>query len=226
MRIREWYGRYQGQVEGQPPGPPSRICLPHIKGSTPDKDTTPTESELTGSEHGGSDLEESREALEEGEVQEDYTGIQSRKTDTDDRLREAPEAAVPSTPRPRGQGKRRADRGRGSTKKPRLESSSSDRWEESEGSTSTSGSTQGRLGRGGQRADRPRTPPPRPLPQGASPLRSPQLYRPAHTEDFRKLPLSPKPSISRMAHSRSASEDERGRHASRSPSSSSKKHVQ
>ena len=39
------YGRYQGQVEGQSPGPPSTFRLHHIKGSTPDKDTTPTESE-------------------------------------------------------------------------------------------------------------------------------------------------------------------------------------
>ena len=56
--IREQYGRYQGQVDGKPPGLPSTIRLPHIKGSTPDKDTTPTESELAGSEHGGSGLEE------------------------------------------------------------------------------------------------------------------------------------------------------------------------
>ena len=53
------------QVEGSPPGPPSRIRLPHVKGSTPDKDTTPTESGLAGSKRGGFDLEESREALEE-----------------------------------------------------------------------------------------------------------------------------------------------------------------
>ena len=101
--IRERYRRYQGQVEGQPPGPPSTIRLPHIKGSTPDKDTTPTESELAGSDHRGSDLEESREALEEGEVQEDYTGIRSRETDTES------EDTTPSTPRPCRQGKRRAD---------------------------------------------------------------------------------------------------------------------
>ena len=103
------YGRYQGQVEGQPPGPPSTFRLHHIKGSTPDKDTTLTESERAGSECGGSDLEESREALEEGEVQEDYTSIRSRETDTesDDATlgRESRktaclrEVAVPSTPR-------------------------------------------------------------------------------------------------------------------------------
>ena len=44
-RILERYGRYQGQVDGQLPGPPSTIRLPHLKDSTPGKDTTPTESE-------------------------------------------------------------------------------------------------------------------------------------------------------------------------------------
>ena len=56
--LRVQYGRYQDQVEGQPPGPLSTICLPHIKGCMPDKDTTPTESEPAGSERGGSGLEE------------------------------------------------------------------------------------------------------------------------------------------------------------------------
>ena len=97
-----------------------------------------------------------------------------------------------------------------------LESSSSDRREESEGSRSRSGSTQGRPGRGGQRADRPRTPPHRAPPQSTSPRRSTQLHQPAQTEDFRKINLSAKPSTSRTAHSQSASEDERGRHVSRS----------
>ena len=48
------YGQYQGQEEGEPPGPPSTIRLPHTKGTTPDKDVTPTESERAGSDHGGS----------------------------------------------------------------------------------------------------------------------------------------------------------------------------
>ena len=30
------YGQYQGQEEGEPPGPPSTIRLPHTKGTTPD----------------------------------------------------------------------------------------------------------------------------------------------------------------------------------------------
>ena len=79
--IREQYGQYQGQVEGQPPGPPSTISLPHIKGSTPNKDRTPTESELAGSERGGSGLEEG-EAQEEADDPESLTGIRSRETDT------------------------------------------------------------------------------------------------------------------------------------------------
>ena len=80
--LQERYGQYQGQVEGQPPGTLSTIRLPHIKGSTPKKDTTPTESEPAGSEHGGSGLEEG-EAQEEGEDPESFTGIRSRETDTE-----------------------------------------------------------------------------------------------------------------------------------------------
>ena len=78
--LREQYSRYQGPVEGQPQGPLSTIRLPHIKGSTPDRDVTPTESEPVGSESGGSGVEEKEEAQKEGES---YTGIQSRETDTE-----------------------------------------------------------------------------------------------------------------------------------------------
>ena len=66
--LREDYGLYQGRVEGQPPGPPSTIWLPHIKGEMPDKDLTPMGSEQAESECGGIDLEESREGAEEAEV--------------------------------------------------------------------------------------------------------------------------------------------------------------
>ena len=62
--LREQYGRYQGQGEGQPPGPPSTIRLPYTKGTTPDKDMTPAESDLAGSERGES-------GPEEGEVQQE-----------------------------------------------------------------------------------------------------------------------------------------------------------
>ena len=40
--LRKHYGQYQGQEEGEPPGPPSTIRLPHTKGTTPDRDVTPT----------------------------------------------------------------------------------------------------------------------------------------------------------------------------------------
>ena len=61
---------------------PSTIRLPHIKGSTPHIDTTPTESELAGSERGGSGMEE-EEAQDEGDDPESFTGIWLRKTDTE-----------------------------------------------------------------------------------------------------------------------------------------------
>ena len=48
--LRKHYGRYQGQEEGEPPGPPSTIRLPHTKGTTPDQNAMPTESKRAGSE--------------------------------------------------------------------------------------------------------------------------------------------------------------------------------
>ena len=59
-------------------------------------------------------------------------------------------------------------------------------------------------------------PPHRPPPPSTSPRMSPRLSWPGSTKDFRRLPLSAKSDTRRTAHSRSASEDERGRHASRS----------
>ena len=35
--LRKHYGRYRGKVQGEPPGPPSAIRIPHIKGTTPDR---------------------------------------------------------------------------------------------------------------------------------------------------------------------------------------------
>ena len=196
------YGQYQGQGEGQPLGPPSTICLPHTKGTTPDKDTTPTESEPAGSN------------LVEGDrhiVQGHHPGAGV--------LEECLWQGDGTTPRPRGQGKHRIDRGDGAAKTPRMESSSSDRRDESE--ESMSGSTQERPGRGGRQAARPMTPPGRPPLLSTSPRRSPRLSRPGLTKDFQRLPLSAKSDTRRTAHSRSASEDERGRHQSRSSRSSS-----
>ena len=163
VRSRERCSRYQAQVEGQPPGSRPRSNF-HTSRAVRLTRIIPQQSRSWR----GACAKESKEALEEGEVQVDYTGIRSGETDTEsentnpgrDSWRNAHlrEAAVPSTPRSSRRGKRRADRGRGSTKKPWLESLSSEQREESEGSTSRSGSTQGQPSRGGQRADRPRTP--------------------------------------------------------------------
>ena len=113
------------------------------------------------------------------------------------------------------------DRGGGATKRSKIESLASDLRDESEESRSRSGCTQGRPGRGGQEAARPMTPPRRPPPPSTNPRRSPRLSRPGLTKDFRRLPFSAKSDTRWTAHSRSASEDERGRHASRSSRSSS-----
>ena len=63
--------------------------------------------------------------------------------------------------------------------------------------------------------------PHRPRPRGVSPWRSPRLHRAEKVEDLMRLPITSKPSSCRTAHSRSASEDEWGRHLSRSSRSSS-----
>ena len=105
--------------------------------------------------------------------------------------------------------------------RPRIESSSSDHRDESEESRSRSASTQRRPGRGGQQPAQPRTPPCRLPPPSTSPRRSPRLGRSDLTKDFQRLPLSAKSDTRRTAHSWLASEDKRGRHASRSSRSSS-----
>ena len=89
----------------------------------------PTGSEQAESERGGTNLEESREVAEEGEVpdQEAFTGIRPRGSDTDSgetsrgrgswrdaRSQEAHEGAEPAVPCSRGRGKQKAERGRGS----------------------------------------------------------------------------------------------------------------
>ena len=122
-----------------------------------------------------------------------------------------------TTPGPRGRGKRRSDRGGGIATRPRMESSSSERRDESE--ESRSGGTRDRPGRGDRRAAGPSTPPHRPPPPSISPRRSPRLTTSA-VRDLRSLPLATK-SDRRMAHSRSVSGDEHGRGPSRSSRSSS-----
>ena len=122
-----------------------------------------------------------------------------------------------STPRPRGRGKRRPDRGGGAAKRPRMESSSSDRRDGSE--ESRSGGTRDRPGRGSRRAAGPSTPPYRPPPASISPRRNPRLTKSA-VRDLRSLPLNAK-SDRRMAHSRSVSGDKHARGPSHSSQSSS-----
>ena len=117
--LRKHYDRYQGQVQGEPPGPPSTIRLPHIKGTTPDRDVTPTESELAGSKQEGSGQEEGEITQTEGDEPGSFTQMRSKDSDSgsDDattgrdswRSARDRETVVLSTPRPRGRGKRRPD---------------------------------------------------------------------------------------------------------------------
>ena len=101
--------------------------------------------------------------------------------------------------------------------RPRMESSSLERRDESE--ESRSGGTRDRPGRGGRRAARPMTPPHRPPPPSISPCRSPRLTTSA-AWDSRNLPLAAK-TDRRTAHSRSVSGDEHGQGPSHSSRSSS-----
>ena len=59
-------------------GPLSTIRLPHTKGTTPDRDTTPTESELAGSERGESGQEEGEVTQGEGDDPGSFTQMKSR----------------------------------------------------------------------------------------------------------------------------------------------------
>ena len=124
---------------------------------------------------------------------------------------------VLSTPCPRGRGKRRPERREGAAKRPRVESSSSDRRDGSE--ESRSGGGRDRPGRCSQRAAGPSTPPRRPIPASVNPRRSPRLTKSA-VQDLRSLPRTTKGGR-RTAHSRSVSGDKRVRGPSRSSLSSS-----
>ena len=144
--LRKQYGQYQGPGEGQPPGPPSTVRLPHTKGTTPDKDITPTESELAGSERGESGPEEGEVQQEESDDPGSFTKMRFRDTDTESedttprreswRSARWQEDVLLTTPRTRGLGKRRMDLGGGAAKRARMESSSSDRRDELEESRS------------------------------------------------------------------------------------------
>ena len=120
--LRKHYGRYLGQVRGEPQGPPSTIRLPHVKGTTPDRDVTPTESEFAGSEQEGSGQEEGEITQTEGDEPGSFTQMRFKDSDSgsDDttagrdlwRSARGQETVVLSTPRPRGRGKRRPEQGR------------------------------------------------------------------------------------------------------------------
>ena len=163
--LRKHYGLYLGKVRGEPPGPPSTIRIPHIKGTTPDRDITPTESEFAGSKQEGSGQEEGQIKETEGDEPGSFTQMRSKDSDSGshdtttgrDSWRSARdrESVVLSTPRPRGRGKRRPERGEGTAKRPRMESSSSDRRDGSE--ESRSGGGRDRPGRCSQRATGPTT---------------------------------------------------------------------
>ena len=121
--LRKHYGRYRGKVQGEPPGPPSAIRIPHIKGTTPDRDVKPAESEFAGSEQEGSGQEECEITQTEGDEPGSFTQMRPRDSDSgsDDtttrreswRSARGQESVVLSTPRPRGRGKRRPERGEG-----------------------------------------------------------------------------------------------------------------
>ena len=219
--LRKHYGPYQGEVKGEPPGTPSTIRIPHTKGMTPDREVVPAESEFAGSDQEGSDQEEGEITQTEGEGSGTFTQMRPRDSDSGSdettpgreswRSARGQELVVLSTPRPRGRGKRRPERREGAAKRPRVESSSSDRRDGSE--ESRSGGGRDRPGRCSQRAPRPSTPPRRPIPASVSPRRSPRLTKSA-VQGLRSLPR-------RTAHSRSVSGDERGQGPSRSSLSSS-----
>ena len=225
--LRKHYGPYQGGVKGEPPGAPSTIRIPHTKGTTPDREVVPAESEFAGSDQDGSDQEEGEITQTEGEGSGTFTQMRPRDSDSGSdettpgreswRSARGQELVVLSTPRPWGRGKCRPERREGAAKRPRVESSSSDRRDGSE--ESRSGGGRDRPGRCSQRAARPSTPPRRPIPASVSPRRSPRLTKSA-VQDLRSLPLTTKGGR-RTAHSRSVSGDERGQGPRRSSLSSS-----
>ena len=225
--LRKHYGQYRGKVKGEPPGTPCTIRIPHTKGTTPDREVVPAESEFAGSKQEGSDQEEGEITQTEGEGSGTFTQMRPRDSDSGSdettpgreswRSARGQELVVLSTPRPRGRGKRRPERREGAAKRPRVESSSSDRRDGSE--ESRSGGGRDRPGRCSQRAAGPSTPPRRPIPASVSPRRSPRLTKSA-VQGLRSLPLTTKGGR-RTAHSRSVSGDERGQGPSRSSLSSS-----
>ena len=80
--LRKHYGPYQGGVKGEPPGAPSTIRIPHTKGTTPDREVVPAESEFAGSDQDGSDQEEGEITQTEGEGSGTFTQMRPRDSDS------------------------------------------------------------------------------------------------------------------------------------------------
>ena len=80
--LRKHYGPYQGGVKGEPPGAPSTIRVPHTKGTTPDREVVPAESEFAGSDQDGSDQEEGEITQTEGEGSGTFTQMRPRDSDS------------------------------------------------------------------------------------------------------------------------------------------------
>ena len=80
--LRKHYGPYQGEVKGEPPGAPSTIRIPHTKGTTPDREVVPAESEFAGSDQEGSDQEEGEITQTEGEGSGTFTQMRPRDSDS------------------------------------------------------------------------------------------------------------------------------------------------
>ena len=121
--LRKHYGRYRGKVQGEPPGTPSTIRIPHTKGTTPNREVALTESEFAGSEPEGSDQEEGEITQTEGDGSGAFTQMRPRDSDSGSndttpgreswRSARGQELVVLCTPRPRGRGKRRPERREG-----------------------------------------------------------------------------------------------------------------
>ena len=179
--LRKHYGRYKGQVQGEPPGPPSSIRLLHIKGTTPDREVTPTESEWAGSEQEGSGQEEGEITQTEGDEPGSFTQMRSKDSDSgsDDattgrdswRSARDRETVVLSTPLGVGVNAGRTEE----------EALRSDRgWSRRRRIVGTGRrSPDPAAGRGSRRAAGPSTPPHRPPPLSVSPRRSPRLTKSA-----------------------------------------------
>ena len=88
VQLSRAYGSYQKEekdvIEDNPvpPAKPSLIHLPHTKGSTPDREKPPTESELAESDYGFDESEEEGEVRDEGDG-DGFTGLWSQRSNSE-----------------------------------------------------------------------------------------------------------------------------------------------